>query len=58
MQCDIQTGLSYEAQAFAAAVDEFAKLGATVVGVSNDKIEVLDKFSIDYPQGLPAPGRC
>lgn len=40
-------GCTYEAQEFAKATDDFAKLGATVVGVSNDKIEVLDKFSVE-----------
>lgn len=40
-------GSTYEAQAFAKAVEDFARLGAQVVGVSNDKIEVLDKFSIE-----------
>lgn len=40
-------GCTYEAQAFARAVDDFARFGAQVVGVSNDKIEVLDKFSIE-----------
>lgn len=40
-------GCTYEAQEFAKVTDDFAKLGAMVVGVSNDPIEVLDKFSVE-----------
>ena len=40
------TGCTIEAHAFAEATDEFRKLGATVVGVSADTVEVLDKFSV------------
>lgn len=39
-------GCSIEARAFAEAVDEYKTLGATVVGVSNDRIETLNKFSV------------
>jgi peroxiredoxin Q/BCP len=37
---------SIEAHAFAEAIDEFSALGATVIGVSADSIEVLEKFSV------------
>jgi peroxiredoxin len=38
-------GCTVEAHDFADATGDFAKLGATVIGVSHDKIETLDKFS-------------
>jgi peroxiredoxin Q/BCP len=38
-------GCTIEAHNFADATDEFAKLGATVIGVSHDDIATLDKFS-------------
>ena len=38
---------SIEAHAFAEAIDQFAALGATVIGVSADSIEVLQKFSVN-----------
>jgi peroxiredoxin len=37
---------SLEAHAFAEAIDQFAALGATVIGVSADDIETLTKFSV------------
>lgn len=37
---------SIEAHAFAEAVDQFAALGATVIGVSADGIDTLSKFSV------------
>ncbi|HWA90844.1 MAG TPA: peroxiredoxin [Rhizomicrobium sp.] len=40
------TGCTIEAHEFADASDKFAALGATVIGVSADKIDVLDKFSV------------
>jgi peroxiredoxin Q/BCP len=40
------TGCTIEAHEFAEAVPQFRALGATVIGVSRDKIETLDKFSI------------
>ncbi len=40
------TGCTIEAHDFAEATDDFKKLGATVIGVSADPIEVLDKFSV------------
>ena len=39
-------GCTIEAHNFAEATDTFAELGATVLGVSNDKIETLKKFSV------------
>lgn len=38
-------GCTLEAHAFAEASGDFAKAGATVVGMSNDTIEALEKFS-------------
>ena len=38
-------GCTLEANAFAEAMPEFAKWGATVVGMSNDDIETLKRFS-------------
>ncbi len=37
---------SIEAHAFAEAIDKFAALGATVIGVSADDIDTLQKFSV------------
>jgi peroxiredoxin len=39
-------GCTIEAHEFAASVDKFAALGATVIGVSHDDIATLDKFSV------------
>jgi thioredoxin-dependent peroxiredoxin len=39
-------GCTVEAHNFAEATDTFAEMGATVIGVSNDKIETLNKFSV------------
>jgi peroxiredoxin Q/BCP len=39
-------GCTIEAHEFAAAMDQYHALGATVIGVSHDKIETLDKFSV------------
>jgi peroxiredoxin len=39
-------GCTIEAHDFAEATDKFAALGATVIGVSHDPIEKLDKFSV------------
>ena len=39
------TGCSIEAHAFAEAIEQFAALGATVIGVSTDDLETLTKFS-------------
>ena len=38
-------GCTLEANAFAEATPEFSKYGATVVGLSNDDIETLKRFS-------------
>jgi len=40
-------GCTLEAHAFADATGEFAKFGATVVGMSNDDLPTLQKFSIE-----------
>jgi peroxiredoxin len=37
---------SIEAHAFAEAIDQFAALGATVIGVSADDIDTLTRFSV------------
>lgn len=39
-------GCTIEAHLFAEAVDTFGALGATVIGVSRDNIETLNKFSV------------
>ncbi len=39
-------GCTIEAHDFADAVDRYKQLGATVIGVSRDNIETLDKFSV------------
>jgi len=39
-------GCTTEAHEFAEATAEFHKMGATVIGVSHDPIEKLDKFSV------------
>lgn len=45
------TGCSMEAHAFAEAIDQFAALGATVIGVSTDDMDTLAKFSSQHCQG-------
>jgi peroxiredoxin len=40
------SGCTVEAHDFAEATAEFAKLGATVIGMSADPIDTLDKFSV------------
>lgn len=40
------SGCTFEAHEFAEATDAFAKLGATVIGVSADNIETLNRFSV------------
>jgi thioredoxin-dependent peroxiredoxin len=40
------TGCTIEAHDFAEAVDSYRALGATVIGVSRDDIETLNKFSV------------
>src|SRR3974377_994708 len=39
-------GCTGEAHLFAEATDQFKALGATVIGVSHDPIDKLDKFSV------------
>lgn len=44
-------GCSIEAHAFADAIDQFAALNTTVIGVSTDDMETLSKFSNQACQG-------
>src|SRR5882757_11431849 len=39
-------GCTIEAHNFADAMEDFQKLGATVIGVSHDSIQTLDRFSL------------
>lgn len=41
------SGCTVEAHLFAEATEQFAELSATVVGMSNDDIETLKKFSVE-----------
>jgi len=41
------SGCTVEAHLFAEATDEFAKYNATVIGISNDDIDTLKKFSVE-----------
>src|SRR5450830_1336362 len=41
------SGCTVEAHNFAEATPKFAALGATVVGISNDNIDTLKKFSVE-----------
>lgn len=41
------SGCTVEAHQFAEATPKFAALGATVIGMSNDDIETLKKFSVE-----------
>jgi peroxiredoxin Q/BCP len=41
------SGCTVEAHQFAEATEQFNQLGASVVGMSNDNIETLKKFSIE-----------
>ena len=49
---DDTTGCTREAQDFTALAPEFAKAGATVVGVSKDSLAKHDKFSRKYDLGI------
>jgi thioredoxin-dependent peroxiredoxin len=40
------SGCTVEAHEFAAAIDQYKALGATVIGVSHDSIDTLNKFSV------------
>ena len=44
-------GCTVEANQFAEATEDFRKLGATVVGMSSDKVETLAKFSSSECRG-------
>lgn len=44
-------GCSIEAHEFAQSIPKFEALGATVIGVSSDDIDTLDKFSVQACQG-------
>src|SRR4030095_10187861 len=45
------TGCTMEAHDFAEAVDKYRALGATVIGVSHDSIDTLNKFSVSECRG-------
>jgi len=47
-------GCTIQAHMFAEASDAFKELGATVVGISNDDIETLNKFSVEACQNKVA----
>jgi len=54
------SGCTLEANAFAEAMPEFRKLGASVIGMSNDDIETLKRFSREecrdaFPVGVASP---
>ncbi|HYL26307.1 MAG TPA: peroxiredoxin [Candidatus Nitrosotalea sp.] len=40
------TGCTIEAHEFADAIDQYRALGATVIGVSHDQLDTLQKFSV------------
>src|SRR5471032_1820983 len=44
-------GCSIEAHEFAESISKFEAMGATVIGVSNDDIDTLGKFSVQACQG-------
>lgn len=44
-------GCTLEAKAFSEAADDFARAGATIVGMSNDSLEVLQRFSTEACRG-------
>lgn len=55
-------GCTIEAHNFADAMEDFEKLGATVIGVSHDSIQTLDKFSLTecrskFPVAADTSGR-
>lgn len=43
-------GCTIEAHAFAEAIDQYKALGASVIGVSEDNIETLNRFSVSACQ--------
>ncbi|MGL6108894.1 MAG: peroxiredoxin [Rubrivivax sp.] len=44
-------GCSVEAHQFAEAIDQYKALGATVIGVSGDDLELITRFSVQACQG-------
>ena len=53
-------GCTLEARAFAEAMDDFAKAGASVIGLSADDLETQKKFSTEhcrdkFPVGIATP---
>ncbi|MGH7038995.1 MAG: peroxiredoxin [Stellaceae bacterium] len=50
---DDTSGCTSEAQAFAAAKRDFAKVGAAIVGVSKDTVKSHDKFKAKYDLNFP-----
>ncbi len=50
------SGCTVEAHMFAEATDEFKALGASVIGISKDSIETLNKFSVEACQSKFAVG--
>lgn len=55
-------GCTIEAHQFAEATDEFQALGATIIGVSADDIDTLNRFSVSecrgkFPVAADADGR-
>lgn len=44
-------GCSTEAHEFAEAIDRFGAVGATVIGVSGDDLELISRFSVQVCQG-------
>jgi len=44
-------GCSREAHLFAEAIDKFEALGASVIGVSGDDLEMISRFSVQVCQG-------
>ena len=45
------TGCTMEAHDFASHIDDYRKLGATVIGVSGDPIDKLQRFSVSECRG-------
>ena len=43
---DMTTGCTIEAHEFADAIDQYHALGATVIGVSHDQLDTLQRFSV------------
>ena len=50
---DDTTGCTAEGQAFSALAPEFAKAGATVIGVSRDSVKSHEKFAGKYGLTIP-----